>query len=144
MDHPLRRTPYAAACPTRIVLDRVADKWTVLVLGLLGDGPMRFNRLRREVEGLSQKVLAQTLRSLERDGLVRRTAYPTVPVTVEYALTPLGSTLARAVDPLRVWAEDHIDAVLQAQRAYDARIGAPAPLSQAPVSQDSAYSTSAV
>lgn len=116
-------TPYAANCPTRLVLDRVADKWTVLILGLLGDGPVRFNRLRREIEGLSQKVLAQTLRKLERDGLIGRTAYPTVPVTVEYALTPLGRTLAAAVEPLRLWAEIHIAAVVEAQQAYDARAG---------------------
>ena len=113
--------PYAADCPTRMVLDRVADKWTVLVLGLLEGGPQRFNRLRREVEGLSQKMLAQTLRSLERDGLVTRTAFPTVPVTVEYALTPLGRTLATALRPLMDWAEARFGEVAAAQRAYDAR-----------------------
>jgi DNA-binding HxlR family transcriptional regulator len=112
---------YAANCPTRLVLDRIADKWTVLILGLLGNGPVRFNRLRREVEGLSQKVLAQTLRKLERDGLVTRTAFPTVPVTVEYALTPLGGTLAMAVEPIRAWAEAKIDEVSRAQQTYDAR-----------------------
>jgi DNA-binding HxlR family transcriptional regulator len=119
----LSPTPYAANCPTRMVLDRIADKWTVLVLGLLDHGPVRFNRLRREVEGLSQKVLAQTLRKLERDGLVSRTAFPTVPVTVEYALTPLGRTLAAAVEPLRIWAEQNINQVTRAQQAYDARNG---------------------
>ncbi|WP_426956447.1 winged helix-turn-helix transcriptional regulator [Muricoccus radiodurans] len=112
---------YAADCPTRRVLDRVADKWTVLLLGLLAEQPLRFNQLRRTIEGLSQKVLAQTLRSLERDGLVTRTAFATVPVTVEYAITPLGRTLAETVDALRLWAETHIDAVQHAQRAYDAR-----------------------
>jgi DNA-binding HxlR family transcriptional regulator len=112
---------YSADCPTRLVLDRIADKWTVLLLGLLGTEPVRFNRLRREIEGLSQKVLAQTLRKLERDGLVSRTAFPTVPVTVEYALTPLGHTLAAAVEPLRVWAENHIQEVRRAQQVYDAR-----------------------
>lgn len=113
--------PYDAGCPTRLVLDRVADKWTVLVMGLLADGPVRFNALRRAVEGLSQKVLSQTLRGLERDGLVTRTAYPTVPVTVEYALTPLGHTLADAVGALRGWAETHMGEVQRAQRTYDAR-----------------------
>lgn len=112
---------YAQNCPTRLVLDRIADKWTVLVLGLLWDGPVRFNRLRREIEGLSQKVLAQTLRKLERDGLVTRTAFATVPVTVEYALTPLGRTLASTVDALRAWAEDNIADILVAQQSYDAR-----------------------
>ena len=112
---------YAQICPTRLVLDRIADKWTVLVLGLLANGPVRFNRLRRAIEGLSQKVLAQTLRRLERDGLVTRTVVPTVPVTVEYALTPLGRTLAATVDGLRAWAENHIEEILIAQRDYDAR-----------------------
>ncbi len=127
MRGPPEPNTYAAKCPTRLVLDRIADKWTVLVLGVLGDGPVRFNRLRREVEGLSQKVLAQTLRRLERDGLVSRRAFPTVPVTVEYELTPLGRTLAAAVEPLRLWAEERIMDVLSAQRAYDARVGTDAP-----------------
>ena len=100
--------PYSANCPTRVVLDRIADKWAVLVLGLLRDGPVRFNRLRRDIEGISQKMLSQTLKNLERDGLVQRTAFPTVPVTVEYALTPLGRTLTDTFDALRLWAERHI------------------------------------
>src|ERR1700742_5328545 len=82
--------PYAADCPTRMALDRIADKWTVLVLGLLEERPLRFNQLRRTIEGLSQKMLSQTLKSLERDGLVSRKAIATVPVTVEYSITPLG------------------------------------------------------
>lgn len=89
-----KRTPYAAQCPTRLVLDCIADKWAVLILGLLRERPWRFNALLRQIEGLSQKVLSQTLKRLERDGLLSRTAYPTVPVTVEYALTPLGDSLA--------------------------------------------------
>lgn len=121
----LAQTPntYVAACPTRMVLDRVADKWAVLILGLLADEPMRFNQLRRVIEGISQKMLSQTLKSLERDGLVTRTATPTVPVTVEYAITHLGRTLAATVDPLRLWAETHFDAVLAAQRRYDEGTG---------------------
>jgi DNA-binding HxlR family transcriptional regulator len=111
---------YATNCPTRLVLDRIADKWAVLVLGLLADGPVRFNRLRRQIEGISQKMLSQTLKSLERDGLVSRKATPTVPVTVEYSITPLGETLSATVDGLRVWAETHIDKVLVAQQQYDA------------------------
>lgn len=113
--------PYAAACPTRLALDRIADKWTVLILGRLAEQPMRFNRLRREIEGMTQKTLAATLRSLERDGLVSRTVTPTVPISVEYAITPLGLTLSDAVGALRLWAEEHIDSVLDAQRRYDAR-----------------------
>jgi DNA-binding HxlR family transcriptional regulator len=115
------RNPYAAACPTRLALDRIADKWTVLILGRLAERPTRFNRLRREIEGMTQKTLATTLRSLERDGLVTRSVTPTVPVSVEYAITPLGETLSDAVGALRLWAEDHIEAVLEAQRRYDAR-----------------------
>jgi DNA-binding HxlR family transcriptional regulator len=111
---------YAATCPTRLVLDRVADKWAVLILGLLRDEPVRFNGLRRQIEGISQKMLSQTLKSLERDGLVSRKAIPTVPVTVEYSITPLGKTLSATVDSLRVWAETHIDKVLKAQKQYDA------------------------
>ncbi|MDP4006587.1 helix-turn-helix domain-containing protein [Methylobacterium sp. NEAU K] len=111
--------PYASACPTRLVLDRVGDKWAVLLLGVLAKGPMRFNRLRREIEGLSQKVLSQTLKSLERDGLISRKAIPTVPVTVEYSITPLGQTLTATVDALRIWAETHIEEVLVAQKQYD-------------------------
>ena len=118
MDH--SPDPYSALCPTRLILDRVGDRWAVLVLGLLEDGPIRFNQLRRRIEGISQKMLSQTLKNLERDGLVTRTAIATVPVTVEYALTPLGRTLVATVDQLRRWAEDNMDAVLRAQKRYDA------------------------
>lgn len=112
--------PYSSNCPTRKVLDRVADKWAVLVLGLLIEGPIRFNRLRRAIEGISQKMLSQTLKSLERDGLVSRKAFATVPVTVEYAITPLGQTLATTLDALRVWAETHMEEVTANQQRYDA------------------------
>jgi DNA-binding HxlR family transcriptional regulator len=113
--------PYAAACPTRMILDRIADKWTVLILGMLVRAPMRFNALRREIEGLSQKVLSQTLKDMERDGLVRREAFATVPVTVEYSITPLGETLAEVVDSLIQWAEDNADVILAARKRYDRR-----------------------
>jgi DNA-binding HxlR family transcriptional regulator len=113
--------PYSANCPTRQILDRVGDKWAVLILLLLRQQPLRFNRLRREIEGISQKMLSQVLKSLERDGLIRRRAIATVPVTVEYSITPLGATLAGAVDPLRDWAERHLKEVLTAQRRYDAQ-----------------------
>ncbi|MBM6593415.1 winged helix-turn-helix transcriptional regulator [Microvirga pudoricolor] len=116
MDAP---NPYAATCPTRQLLDRIADKWTVLLLSLLNDGPIRFNQLRRLIEGISQKMLSQTLRKLERDGLVARKVIPTVPVTVEYSLTPLGETLTRTIDPLIHWAETHMSAVNDAQKLYD-------------------------
>ncbi|EYD76874.1 Redox-sensing transcriptional regulator QorR, putative [Rubellimicrobium mesophilum DSM 19309] len=112
---------YSEACPTRLVLDRLADKWTVLVLDLLAQEPRRFNALRREIEGVSQKVLSQTLKRLERDGLIARRAFPTVPVTVEYSITPLGRTLSETVAALAHWAETHIEKVVEAQRAYDAQ-----------------------
>jgi DNA-binding HxlR family transcriptional regulator len=113
--------PYDSDCPTRIILDRIGDKWAVLVLGLLEGEPVRFNQLRRGVEGLSQKMLSQTLKSLERDGLVHRRAFATVPVTVEYSITPLGRTLSATLDSLRLWAETHIGDVLAAQKRYDAK-----------------------
>ena len=124
---PARPDPYAADCPTRQILDRIADKWTVLLLGRLEAAPMRFNALRRAVEGLSQKMLSQTLKALERDGLVTRTATPTVPVSVEYAITPLGRSLAGALAPLVGWAGAHIDDVERARARYDRREGLPAP-----------------
>jgi DNA-binding HxlR family transcriptional regulator len=110
---------YSADCPTRQILDRVGDKWAVLILLLLRQQPVRFNQLRRSIEGISQKMLSQVLKSLERDGLIRRRAIATVPVTVEYSITPLGVTLAAAVDPLRDWAENHLKEVQTSQRRYD-------------------------
>src|SRR6266481_9639776 len=112
---------YSANCPTRQILDRVGDKWAVLILLLMRDEPMRFNALRRAIEGISQKMLSQVLKSLERDGLIRRRVIATVPVTVEYSITPLGATLSKAVDPLREWAESNLKEVLNAQRRYDAQ-----------------------
>ena len=117
----MKANVYSAECPTRRILDRVGDKWAVLILLLLRDEPLRFNRLRRAIEGISQKMLSQVIKSLERDGLVRRRAIATVPVTVEYSITPLGKTLAAAVDPLRDWAERNLKEVLAAQRRYDAQ-----------------------
>jgi DNA-binding HxlR family transcriptional regulator len=116
----LKPDAYAADCPTRQILDRVGDKWAVLIL-LLRNEPMRFNQLRRAIEGISQKMLSRVLKSLERDGLLRRRAIATVPVTVEYSITALGLTLAAAVDPLRDWAEGNLKEVLAAQRRYDAQ-----------------------
>lgn len=107
-------------CPTRMVLDRLADKWALLVLDRLRNGPVRFNQLRRDIRGLSQKVLSQTLKRLERDGLIERTVHPTVPVSVDYALTSLGRTLTETVAAFTHWAEHNMDAVLAAQTAYDA------------------------
>jgi DNA-binding HxlR family transcriptional regulator len=111
--------PYAADCPTRLVLDRIADKWTVLLLILLSQRSWRFNELRREIGGLTQKMASQTLKGLERDGLVKRKVTPTVPVTVEYSITPLGRTLSDTVDNLRIWAERHMTDVARARLQYD-------------------------
>jgi DNA-binding HxlR family transcriptional regulator len=113
------------ACPTRQVLDRVADKWTMLVVVALGDETLRFSELRRQVGGITQKMLTQTLRGLERDGLVMREVFPTVPVTVRYTLTPLGHSLAEAVAVIREWAYGNIDAIEAARVAYTQPSGAP-------------------
>ena len=106
---------YAALCPTRQALDRIADKWTVLIVGSLAERPHRFGELRRAIDGISQKMLTQTLRSLELDGLVARRVKPTVPVTVEYSLTATGRTLTNPLEAIRRWAEEHIDEVLAAR-----------------------------
>ena len=111
---------YADNCPTRQVLDRIADKWTALIIGLLEDGPQRFSQLQRGIGGISQKMLAQTLRSLERDGLVLRTIYAEVPPRVEYELTPLGRTLIEPIAAIRIWAESYINNITVAQAEYDA------------------------
>lgn len=113
--------PYAAACPSRQVLDRIGDRWTVLLIGVLADGPRRFTELAREVQGISQKMLTQTLRGLERDGLVSRTVFPTVPVRVDYELTPLGQTLRAPIAALERWAVEHMDEVVAARGKYEAR-----------------------
>lgn len=110
---------YDANCPTRQVLNRIADKWTVLVVTALESETKRFSALQREVGGVSQKMLTQTLRGLERDGLIKRTIYPTVPPKVEYSLTPLGQTLVLMLDAIRTWSETHIEEVLKAQNVFD-------------------------
>ncbi len=114
---------YSRHCPARLVLDRLADKWVLLVIGRLWDQAVRFNQLRRDVDGVSQKVLSQTLKKLERDGLVERRVYATVPVTVEYSLTALGRSLAETIESFSHWAERNINAVLAAQHSYDAANG---------------------
>jgi DNA-binding HxlR family transcriptional regulator len=111
--------PYQAGCPTRRILDRIGDRWTVLVIGVLGHGEVRFSELRRRVEGISQKMLTQTLRGLERDGLVRRTVHPEVPVRVEYALTEAGRTLQEPLLALQRWSIEHLGDVAASQEAYD-------------------------
>lgn len=126
---------FLSACPSRQLLDRISDKWVALVLAALGsDGPhppgadrgvaprpMRYSELARRLVGVSQKMLTQTLRALERDGLVTRTVTPTVPVTVTYELTDLGVSLHRLLREVKAWAEAHMDEVLTNRDAYDAR-----------------------
>lgn len=111
---------YNQHCPTRMVLDRIADKWTVLTIGALASETKRFGQLRRELDGVSQKMLTQTLRGLERDGIVHRKVYATVPPKVEYSLTELGQTLTGLLEELRLWSESHIESVLKARQHYDA------------------------
>ena len=112
---------YNAHCPTRMVLDRIADKWTVLIVGALENKTKRFGELRREVGGVSQKMLTQTLRGLERDGLVTRVVYASVPPKVEYSLTELGKTLVRTLEAIREWSEKNIEDVLRARGDYDTK-----------------------
>jgi DNA-binding HxlR family transcriptional regulator len=112
---------YARDCPSRQVLDRIGDTWSVLIVGSLAGGPLRYTELARRIEGVSPKMLTQTLRGLERDGLVTRTVHAVVPPRVDYALTPLGRSLLGLVGALHQWSETHIADVLEARVAYDAR-----------------------
>ena len=127
---------FLAGCPSRRLLDRISDKWVALILAALGgDGPqpsgvdcageprsMRYSELSRRLAGVSQKMLTQTLRALERDGLVTRTVTPTVPVTVTYELTDLGLSLQQVMRGIKAWAEAHMDEVLANREAYDTRV----------------------
>ena len=125
---------FLAGCPSRQLLDRISDKWVALILAALGsDGPhpggdcggelrpMRYSELSRRLAGVSQKMLTQTLRSLERDGLLTRTVTPTVPVTVTYELTDLGLSLHQVMRGIKVWAEAHMDQVFASREEYDTR-----------------------
>lgn len=116
--------PFSGPCPSRELLDRVADKWTTLIIGVLGmaSAPVRFGELRRTIQGISQKMLTQTLRDLERDGLVVRTLFPEIPPRVEYALTPLGRTLEEPLAALTRWAERHMGEVRTAQHDFDGKL----------------------
>jgi DNA-binding HxlR family transcriptional regulator len=111
-------------CEVRQILDRIADKWSLLVIALLDRRTLRFTELRREIDGISQRMLTVTLRQLERDGLVRRTVYPVVPPRVDYALTPLGETLHETIRALVSWTELHQDEVAKARAEYDLRADA--------------------
>ncbi|MGW2562259.1 winged helix-turn-helix transcriptional regulator [Streptomyces sp. NPDC001514] len=107
-------------CRLRDVLDRVGDRWSVLVMAVLRGGPMRYSDVRRRIDGISQRMLTLTLRSLERDGLVVRTVTPSTPPRVDYALTPAGRTLTEAVASLILWADQNREHISQSRRRFDA------------------------
>ncbi|MFI7221359.1 winged helix-turn-helix transcriptional regulator [Micromonospora maritima] len=111
-------------CEVRQILDRIADKWSLLVIALLDRRSLRFTELRRMIDGISQRMLARTLRHLERDGLVSRTVHPTVPPRVDYELTALGATLHETIRTLVTWTETHQNAIAAARAAYDKRAAA--------------------
>jgi DNA-binding HxlR family transcriptional regulator len=111
---------YEKDCPSRQVLDRIGDTWSVLIVGTLQDGPCRHGELAKRIGGISPKMLTQTLRGLERDGLITRTVYAVVPPRVDYGLTDLGKSLLGLVGALESWAETHIHDVAAARVAYDA------------------------
>jgi DNA-binding HxlR family transcriptional regulator len=110
---------FIKACPTNQLLDRISDKWVSLVVSALAPAPMRYSDLSRKIAGVSPKMLTQTLRSLERDGILTRTVTPTVPVRVDYELTGLGRSLALLLTAVKDWAETHFDEVHRARERYD-------------------------
>lgn len=112
---------FRADCLSRQVLELIADEWTPLVIYALEEGTMRFGQLLKRIDGISKKMLTQTLRAMERNGLVQRVVYPVVPPVVEYSLTPLGQTLIEAMHALRDWAYEHLQEVAQARREYEQR-----------------------
>jgi DNA-binding HxlR family transcriptional regulator len=116
---------FLAACPSRQVLARISDKWVTLILVALAGGPLRYSDLGRIITGVSQKMLTQTLRALERDGLVARAVTASVPVRVDYQLTPLGDSLMPAVNAVKAWAEEHISEIEASRTAYDQKTSAP-------------------
>lgn len=117
--------PYDPNCPTRQLLGRIGDRWTVLIVGALEERERRFGQLLSLVSGISPKVLTQTLRALERDGLVKREIFPEIPPRVEYSLTELGRELVDPIATIRDWAVAHMERVISAREMYDASSGAP-------------------
>ncbi|MBR1172746.1 helix-turn-helix transcriptional regulator [Bradyrhizobium sp. KB893862 SZCCT0404] len=108
-------------CPSRLILDQIADKWSILILAALLPGPLRFNALKRELDGVTQKALTEALRRLERNGIVARRVIPVSPVAVEYSITPLGRTLKKPFQALYNWTVEHREAVDKARRAFNER-----------------------
>ena len=111
-------------CDVRQILDRIGDKWSLLVIALLDDGSMRFTELKKTIDGISQRMLTVTLRQLERDGLVKRTVHPVVPPRVDYELTPLGVTLHATIQSLVTWTETHQAEIARSRARYDAAVAA--------------------
>jgi DNA-binding HxlR family transcriptional regulator len=112
---------FQANCLSRHALGLIADQWTPLVIYALEDGTTRFSQLLKRIDGISKKMLTQTLRAMERNGLVQRVVYPVVPPVVEYSLTPLRQTLIEPMEALRVWAYEHLQEVAHARTTYDQR-----------------------
>ena len=112
---------FARDCASRVVLDRIGDRWTVLVVVALADGRLRFSELRARIEGITPKVMTQTLRALERDGLITREVFAEVPPRVEYELTNLGRNLLAPIDAVRIWAEQHASRIVKNRDVYDSR-----------------------
>lgn len=117
---------FSVNCPSRLLFDQIADKWSMMVLTVLDGGPMRFNAIKRHLEGVAQKALTQCLRRLERNGLVSRTVIPVSPVAVEYEITPLGRSLQGPFKALYAWTLQHLDEVDAAREAFDTRTAATA------------------
>lgn len=113
---------FASDCPSRVLFDQIADKWSMMVLTVLGRGPTRFNAIKRQLEGVTQKALTQCLRKLERNGLILRRVVPVSPVAVEYEITPLGRTLVGPFGALYAWTLEKLPEVEKAREAFDRRM----------------------
>ncbi|SNY53198.1 transcriptional regulator, HxlR family [Pseudooceanicola antarcticus] len=120
-DQPLRPECFASDCPSRDIIDQIADKWSMMILSVLSSGPTRFNEVKRRLEGISQKSLSQTLRKLERNGLVTREVLNTAPVAVQYSLSPLGRSLLPTFLAFYSWTKEHMHMVEAARAKFDAR-----------------------
>ena len=122
LEENLKKYSEIGCCPVRNVLDRIGDKWSILVIGLLGDcGTLRFNELNHKIGNISQKMLTVTLKSLEADGLISRKIYPVIPPRVEYTLTPIGESLLPAIEKLTLWAVENMPVILESRKAYAER-----------------------
>jgi DNA-binding HxlR family transcriptional regulator len=112
---------FSVNCPNRVLFEQIADKWSMMILTVLDKGPLRFNVIKRRLEGVTQKALTQTLRRLERNGFIERRVLTGSPVAVEYEITPLGRTLQKPLKALYAWTAEHLANVEQARQAFDAR-----------------------